>query len=49
MSMSMSEFTCICLGILSNVATFFLGTAVGVTIAQNKDATASSRDGRGHG
>lgn len=47
--MSMSEFTCICLGMLFNVATFFLGTAVGVTIARNKDAKASGCDGRRHG
>lgn len=47
--MSASEFTCICLGMLFNVATFFLGTAVGVTIARNKDAKASSREGSRHG
>lgn len=47
--MSASEFTCICLGMLFNVATFFLGTAVGVTIARTKGAKASGRDWRRHG
>lgn len=34
--MNVSEFTCICLGMLFNVLTFFLGTAVGVTISQKR-------------
>jgi hypothetical protein len=36
--MSVSEFTCIALGMLFNVLTFFLGTAVGVTLCQRKDS-----------
>lgn len=34
--MNLSEFTCICLGMLFNVLTFFLGTAVGVTLVRNR-------------
>ena len=34
--MNVSEFTCIALGMLFNVLTFFLGTAVGVTMVRNR-------------
>ena len=37
--MTVSEFTCIALGMLFNVLTFFLGTAVGVGICQRKDSS----------
>ncbi len=36
--MTVSEFTCIALGMLFNVLTFFLGTAVGVTLCHRKDS-----------
>ena len=42
--MNVSEFTCIALGMLFNVLTFFLGTAVGVTIA-SKRKDSSNDDG----
>jgi len=42
--MNISEFTCIALGMLFNVLTFFLGTAVGVTIA-SKRKDSSNDDG----
>ena len=42
--MNLSELTCICLGMLFNVLTFFLGTAVGVTIAtKRKDSQNDDR------
>lgn len=34
--MNVSEFTCIALGMLFNVLTFFLGTAVGVTVVRSR-------------
>lgn len=34
--MNVSEFTCISLGMLFNVLTFFLGVAVGVNVCQQK-------------
>jgi hypothetical protein len=34
--MTVSEFTCIALGMLFNVLTFFLGVAVGVTVCQRR-------------
>ena len=43
--MTVSEFTCIALGMLFNVLTFFLGTAVGVTLVRNrKDSDHGNRD-----
>lgn len=42
--MNLSEFTCICLGMLFNVLTFFLGTAVGVTIATKRKDSPNDRD-----
>lgn len=42
--MNVSELTCIALGMLFNVLTFFLGTAVGVTIA-SKRKDSSNDDG----
>ena len=36
--MTVSEFCCIALGMLFNVLTFFLGTAVGVTLCHRKDS-----------
>ena len=34
--MSLSEFTCIALGMLFNVLTFCLGVAVGVSVCQRR-------------
>jgi hypothetical protein len=34
--MSLSEFTCIALGMLFNTLTFFLGVAVGVNVSQKR-------------
>jgi hypothetical protein len=34
--MNVSEFTCIALGMLFNVLTFFLGVAVGVNVCQKR-------------
>lgn len=42
--MNISELTCIALGMLFNVLAFFLGTAVGVTIA-SKRKDSSNDDG----
>lgn len=42
--MNVSEFTCICLGMLFNVLTFFLGTAVGVTIASKRKDSPNDSD-----
>jgi hypothetical protein len=42
--MTVSEFTCIALGMLFNVLTFFLGTAVGVTLCQRKDSDNDDRN-----
>ena len=42
--MNVSEFTCICLGMLFNVLTFFLGTAVGVTLVRNRKDSDHDRD-----
>ena len=43
--MSVSEFTCIALGMLFNVLTFFLGVAVGVTVCQRrKESTDDNRN-----
>jgi hypothetical protein len=36
--MTVSEITCIALGMLFNVLTFFLGTAVGVSLVKRKDS-----------
>jgi hypothetical protein len=41
---TVSEFTCIALGMLFNVLTFFLGTAVGVTLCHRKDSDHDKRD-----
>jgi len=35
---TVSEITCIALGMLFNVLTFFLGTAVGVSLVKRKDS-----------
>lgn len=42
--MTVSEFTCIALGMLFNVLTFFLGTAVGVTLVRNRKDSDHDRD-----
>jgi hypothetical protein len=42
--MSVSEFTCIALGMLFNVLTFFLGVAVGVTVCQKRKDSTHDRD-----
>jgi len=36
--MNLSEFTCICLGMLFNVLTFALGVSVGVSLVKRKDS-----------
>lgn len=36
--MSVSEFTCIALGMLFNVLTFVLGCSVGISVAKRKDS-----------
>jgi hypothetical protein len=36
--MTVSEFTCIALGMLFNVLTFVLGCSVGVTLVKRKDS-----------
>jgi len=42
--MSVSEFTCIALGMLFNVLTFALGCAVGVSVAKRKDSPNDDRN-----
>jgi hypothetical protein len=42
--MTVSEFTCIALGMLFNVLTFFLGTAVGVSLCHRKDSDHDKRN-----
>ena len=42
--MNVSEFTCIALGMLFNVLTFFLGTAVGVTMVRSRKDSDHDRD-----
>jgi hypothetical protein len=43
--MSVSEFTCIALGILFNILTFALGCAVGVSVVRKrKDSDHDNRD-----
>lgn len=41
--MSISEFTCIALGILFNILTFALGCSVGVFLAKRKDSENGNR------
>jgi hypothetical protein len=41
---NVSELTCIALGMLFNVLTFFLGTAVGVTIASKRKDSSNDSD-----
>jgi hypothetical protein len=42
--MSLSEFTCIALGMLFNTLTFFLGVAVGVNVSQKRKDSPHDRD-----
>jgi hypothetical protein len=42
--MSVSEFTCIALGMLFNVLTFALGCAVGVGLVRNRKDSDNDRD-----
>jgi hypothetical protein len=42
--MTVSEFTCIALGMLFNVLTFALGCAVGVSVAKRKDSPNDERN-----
>jgi hypothetical protein len=42
--MSVSEFTCISLGMLFNVLTFFLGVAVGVSVCQRRKESTDDRN-----
>lgn len=44
--MNVSELTCISLGMLFNVLTFFLGTAVGVTIASKRKDSSNDNGNR---
>lgn len=41
--MNLSEFTCVCLGMLFNVLTFVLGVSVGVTLVKRKDSDHDNR------
>jgi hypothetical protein len=41
---SVSEFTCIALGMLFNVLTFALGCSVGVTLVKRKDSHHDDRN-----
>lgn len=42
--MTVSEFTCISLGMLFNVLTFALGCSVGVTLVKRKDSHHDDRN-----
>ena len=42
--MNVSEFTCICLGMIFNVLTFVLGVAVGVNICQKRKDSKNDSD-----
>jgi hypothetical protein len=42
--MTVSEFTCIALGMLFNVLTFALGCAVGVSLVKRKDSPNDDRN-----
>ena len=42
--MTVSEITCIALGMLFNVLTFALGCSVGVTLVKRKDSHHDDRD-----
>jgi hypothetical protein len=42
--MSVSEFTCIALGILFNILTFALGCAVGVSVVRKRKDSHHDRD-----
>ncbi len=42
--MTVSEITCIALGMLFNVLTFALGCSVGVTLVKRKDSHNDNRD-----
>jgi len=42
--MRATELTCICLGMLGNVLTFFLGTAVGITMVRSRQDAAPGRE-----
>jgi hypothetical protein len=42
--MTVSEFTCIALGMLFNVLTFALGCSVGVTLVKRKDSPNDDRN-----
>ena len=42
--MTVSEFTCIALGMLFNVLTFFLGVAVGVSVCQRRKESTDDRN-----
>jgi hypothetical protein len=42
--MTVSEFTCIALGMLFNVLTFALGCSVGVTLVKRKDSHHDDRN-----
>jgi hypothetical protein len=42
--MSVSEFTCIALGMLFNVLTFVLGCSVGISVAKKRKDSPNDRD-----
>ena len=42
--MTVSELTCIALGMLFNVLTFALGCSVGVSVAKRKDSSDDNRN-----
>jgi hypothetical protein len=42
--MSVSEFTCIALGMLFNVLTFVLGCSVGISVAKKRKDSHHDRD-----
>jgi hypothetical protein len=44
--MSNSDLVCICIGLTLNVLTFFLGTAVGVSVVKKRKDSENDRDDR---
>ena len=43
---SSSDLVCICIGLILNVLTFFLGTAVGVSVIRKRKDSQHDRDDR---
>jgi hypothetical protein len=44
--MTNSDLVCICIGLTLNVLTFFLGTAVGVSVVKRRKDSDNDRDNR---